>query len=116
MRRTQRWTTIDTKITRAASGAARANPEVGLAPVAHLPARGGAVPPPGVVMIAAHKADAGLIMDTSVQALPAAVPARQVGNTMLMNVRALPEIAPAHQTGKTENMSVRALQTADPAL
>jgi hypothetical protein len=60
------------KTTRAASGAARANPEAGRLRRLHLSVRGGVVPPPGVVMMAAaHKADAVHTTDMSAQALPA---------------------------------------------
>jgi len=54
------WTTIDTTNTRAASGAARANPEAGPALTALLPARVGAVPPQGDPIPTARKA-AGLL-------------------------------------------------------
>ncbi len=54
------WTTIDTMNTRAASGAARANPEAGPALTALLPARVGAVPPQGDPIPTARKA-AGLL-------------------------------------------------------
>ena len=54
------WTTIDTTNTRAASGAARANPEAGPALTARLPARVGAVPPQGDPIPTVRKA-AGLL-------------------------------------------------------
>ena len=54
------WTTIDTTNTRAASGAARANPEAGPALTVLLPARVGAVPPQGDPIPTARKA-AGLL-------------------------------------------------------
>ena len=55
------WTTIDTTNTRAASGAARANPEAGPALTVLLPARVGAVPPQGDPIPTARKA-AGLLL------------------------------------------------------